>query len=91
MDYEDLGLTEKQEKAAKAVYRAMRKAATLNVKFWDDYGTLSCYSGNNFRGYSMEADPGGISYYKHPEIAYHENLTNFAAGNADDELWLMPH
>lgn len=91
-EYEHLELTEEQLKAAKSVYRAMRKASKLGVQFWDDYGTLACYNGNMIRRMGMdEREPGVISIRDNPDIAYDEILDNFFPGNADDEVFAELH
>lgn len=92
MDLEKLKLTDEQIKAAKSVYRAMRKAAKLNVQFWDDYGTLSCYNGNTVDHLVCDDAPNykdGVEIYEN-SIHYWEMLKNFHAGNADDHLYAIP-
>jgi len=89
-DFDELKLTKEQEKAAKAVYRAMRKAAKLNVDFWDDYGTLSCYNGNKIARLNMDGNIKGNVSIRDYCITYYEMLSNFYAGNADDDMWAEP-
>jgi len=90
MDYEKLELTREQIQAAKSVYRAIRKAAELNVEFWDDYGTLACYNGNTIE--CLEMDERGHSDIEIHEnnIYYYELLDNFHPGNSDDRVYAKP-
>ena len=82
---DNLELTDKQLKAAKDVYKAMRTAGKLGVGFWDNYGTLQCYNAkkislprpdNNCNKSLQDYDP-----------TYYELLNNYSSGNADDELF----
>ena len=81
----DLELTDEQLKAAKAVYRAMRKASKLGVHFWDNYGILQCYNGNKITCPVPDENKEISLYYNDP--TYYEILDNFTSGNADDELF----
>lgn len=81
----DLGLTDEQLKAAKAVYKAMRKASKLGVAFWDNYGTLQCYNSNKISCPVPDSDRE-ISLWEH-DPTYWEQLDNYSSGNADDELF----
>jgi hypothetical protein len=81
----DLDLTDEQIKAAKAVYRAMRKASKLGVVFWDNYGTLQCYNAEKITCPVPDSDKE-ISMWEH-DPTYSEILDNFRSGNADDELF----
>lgn len=88
--YTELKLTAEQLKAAKSVYRAMRKAHKLNVVFWDDYGTLSCFNREKITRLNMDGKTkGNISIRKY-DITYYEHLDNFKCGNSDDEVWAEP-
>ena len=82
--YDELKLTTEQLKAAKAVYRSIRKANKLGVAFWDDYGTLSCYNDRKISRLNMEGN--GVNIREH-DITYSEMLPSFEAGNSDDDMW----
>lgn len=83
---DDLNLSVEQKKAAKAVYRAIKNAAKLNVIFWDNYGTLSCYNGDKISSLTMEKKEGDkeLEY----DDFYYQELDNFEAGNADDPIYV---
>lgn len=84
------GLTDEQLKASKEVYKAMRKAGKLGVQFWDMYGTLTAYNGNEFIRISMDDIPNGIQIVNSEgeELTYSERLENFSCGCSDDDVWL---
>lgn len=92
MDFEKYELTEEQLKAAKAVYRAMRRAAKLNIQFWDDYGTLSCFNGNKIKAIQPDKHdaPNAIDIRNEYDVTYNERLTNIHNANADDDLYAVP-
>ncbi|HSH52511.1 MAG TPA: hypothetical protein VK982_12375 [Bacteroidales bacterium] len=81
----DLELTEVQLKAAKAVYRAMRKASKLGVVFWDNYGTLQCYNARKIT--TPVPDESKEISLDENDPTYYERLDNFISGNADDPLF----
>jgi len=81
----ELELTNEQLKAAKAVYRAMRKAAKLNVHFWDNYGNFQCYNGNKIK--RPMPDPSREISIEDYDPTYSEETYNFHAGNSDDPLF----
>jgi hypothetical protein len=89
-DFEEFSLTEEQIKACKKVFAAMRAADKLGVRFWDMYGTLTAYNGNVFRRLHMHPAPDSIQVTncEAGELLYSEHLNNFAAGCADDDVWL---
>lgn len=82
-------LTEKQIKACKKVFKAMKEAGKLGVEFWDMYGTLTAYNGKVFRRLSMTDIPNGIQIInaEGSELTYYEPLSNFQAGCSDDDVW----
>ena len=85
LNIEEFELTSDQLKAAKAVYRAMRKAHKLGVIFWDNYGAMQCY---NSRKISCPVPDSSYEYsLLDNNVSYYEPLKNFQAGNADDELF----
>lgn len=90
MEYEHLELTEEQLKAAKSVYKAIRKAGKLGVEFWDDYGILGCYNGNQIRALHMDQRTPDVVSIRDHDITYDEHLANFHSGNADDEVFVEP-
>jgi len=82
---EKLELTDKQLKAAKDVYKAMKAAGKLGVCFWDNYGTLQCY---NSKKISLPLpDDSHEKSLREYDPTYYELLNNFSSGNADDELF----
>jgi len=82
---EKLELTDKQLKAAKDVYKAMKAAGKLGVYFWDNYGTLQCY---NSKKISLpRPDASRDKSLQEYDPTYYELLNNFSSGNADDELF----
>ena len=84
-DCNELGLTDKQLKAAKAVYTAIRNASKAGVVFWDNYGQLQCYNSNKIdlpvpdQSKEISLDSCDPTYY--------EQLNNFKSGNSDDPLY----
>jgi hypothetical protein len=87
-DYSELELTKEQLKAAKEVYSVIKKAGSFGVHFWDDYGTLSCYNGYKIKSLSMDFEShSNIEIHEH-RLAYYEQLKNFHAGNADDNVYV---
>ena len=92
----NLKLNEKQLKAAKDVYKAIRAASKLGVHFWDNYGVLTAYNSKKIvtpimNDYTMQLTDS-LSLFKastspNDEVLYYENLRNFHAGNADDEFY----
>ena len=84
-EFEKCSLSTAQLKAAKAVYKAMRAAEKLGVKFWSDYGTLSCCNG---RAMTLPVPDHTLPYeLSENPVTYYENLNNFNNGNADDPLY----
>ncbi len=84
------GLTPEQIKACKKVYKSFREANKLGVKFWDMYGTLSAYNGRKICGLHMhDIGDGCIQVVNSDgdELIYQEQLPNFQAGCADDNVW----
>ena len=92
--HEDLELTEHQLKLAKKVYIAMRKAGKAGVHFWDNYGKLDCYNSKKIKRIYPPANrpfsKTDINIQEHTNITYYEDLKNFFAGNADDDLYAVP-
>lgn len=85
MEELNLELTDKQLKAAKVVYKAMREAGKLGVYFWDNYGTLQCYNAKKIT-LPVPDDKSEFSLRDY-DPTYYEILKNYSAGNADDELF----
>lgn len=87
-DQEDeLFFTSEQEKAIKAVDRAMKKAHKVGVEFWDNYGTLTAYNANKITHPDV-TENGEFGYESGEYNGYIEEVysKNFYAGNADDPL-----
>jgi hypothetical protein len=82
-------LSDEQLKACKKVFKAMKEAGKLGVEFWDMYGTLTAYNGKVFERLSMNDIDNGIQINncEGEELTYYENLKNFSAGCADDNVW----
>ena len=87
--YDKYRLTDEQLKACKKVFKAMKDADKLGVQFWDMYGTLTAYNGKVFERLSMANITNGIKITncEAEELTYCENLNNFQAGCADDDVW----
>lgn len=82
---DNLNLTDKQLKATKDVYKAMRVAGKLGVKFWDNYGVLQCYNSKKISA-PLPDDTLENSFNDY-DPTYYELLNNFSSGNADDTLY----
>lgn len=67
------------------VLKAMDEARKIGVHFWDNYGTMCAYNGKVIR---QPVPDKSLGTKLNDRNVYGLNVSNFGAGNADDDLYV---